>query len=93
MLKALAERTDLTPETTAAMLTSGATVSSDFEAASFLLQLVKQHPIEGPLRAPFFRAVDSIGSGFERGRVLQAVVRRPDVRLTRFLRSSMQPRE
>jgi beta-lactamase regulating signal transducer with metallopeptidase domain len=78
VLKALGERTDLTPETTTAMLVSGATVTSDFEAASFLLQLVSQQPIEGTLRAPFFRAVDSIGSGFERGRVLQAVARRPD---------------
>lgn len=34
--------------------------------------------IEGPLRAPFFRAVSSIGSAFERGRALQAVARRGD---------------
>ena len=53
-------------------------MDSDFESASFLLQLVKQQPIEGTLRAPFFRAVDSIGSAFERGRVLQAVAKRPD---------------
>ena len=60
------------------MLVSGSGVDSDFEAASFLLQLVKQQPIEGTLRAPFFRAVESIGSAFERGRVLQAVAKRPD---------------
>jgi hypothetical protein len=42
------------------------------------LQIVKQQPIEGTLRAPFFRAVDSIDSAFERGRVLQAVARRSD---------------
>jgi hypothetical protein len=61
------------------MLTSAAGVNSDFELASFLLQLVKQQPIEGALRAPFFRAVDSIDSAFERGRVLQAVAHRSDL--------------
>ena len=40
--------------------------------------LRRRHPIEGALRAPFFRAVDSIDSSFERGRVLQAVLQRGD---------------
>jgi beta-lactamase regulating signal transducer with metallopeptidase domain len=79
VLKALSERTDLGPDTTAAMVTSGAAVSSDFEAASFLLQVVKQYPVEGALRAPFFRAVESIDSSVERGRVLKAVPQRSDV--------------
>jgi hypothetical protein len=61
------------------MIAAGGAIKSDFEAASFLLELVKQHPIEGTLRAPFFGAVDGIASGFERGRVLQAVARRPGV--------------
>ena len=64
--------------TVAAMLTSGASVSSDFEAASFLIQIAKQQPIEGSIRTAFFRAVDSIDSAFERGRVLKAVAQRPD---------------
>jgi len=42
------------------------------------VSLVKRQPIEGDLRAPFFRAVDTISSSFERGRVLQAVAKRPD---------------
>jgi hypothetical protein len=60
------------------MLTSGASVRSDFEAASFLLQIARQQSIEGTLRAPFFRAVDSIDSSFERGRVLKTVASRAD---------------
>ena len=28
---------------------------------------------------PFFRAVENVGSAFERSRVLQAVIKRPDV--------------
>jgi hypothetical protein len=60
------------------MLASAATVHSDFELASFLLQIASRQRFEETLRAPFFRAVDSIGSAFERGRVLQAVARRTD---------------
>jgi hypothetical protein len=40
---------------------------------------VKTSGVEGATRAPFFRAVASIGSAFERGRVLQALLRRTDV--------------
>ena len=43
-----------------------------------LLEVVKSRSIEGPLREPFFRALGSIQSPFERGRVLQAVVKRSD---------------
>jgi hypothetical protein len=53
-------------------------LSSDFEGASFLLQVLKQGSIEGANRAAFFRAVGSVGSSFERGRVLQTVLDRPD---------------
>jgi hypothetical protein len=34
--------------------------------------------MDAALREPFFRAVDTIGSDFERGRVLQAVAKRGD---------------
>ena len=78
MLAALGGRTDLTPETTATMLKSAAQMSSDYEAAEFLLQ-ISRSSIEGPQRAPFFAAVESLGSSYERGRVLQAVLKRNDV--------------
>jgi hypothetical protein len=61
------------------MLSSAGSLQSDFEIASFLLQIANRQPVEGTLRAPFFRVVDSIDSDFERGRVLQAVARRSDV--------------
>ena len=38
--------------------------------------MAKSQSIDGPLRAPFFKGVDTIDSSFERGRVLQAVVKR-----------------
>jgi hypothetical protein len=75
----LSARSDLSADTTAAMTAAATNIDSDFEAASFLVDLVKHYPIEGPLRTSFFGAVDSIDSNFERGRVLQAVVRRADV--------------
>jgi hypothetical protein len=61
-----------------AMLGSSTSVQSDFEAASFLVGVAGRQPIEGTMRAPFFRAAESIGSSFERGRVLQAVMARAD---------------
>jgi beta-lactamase regulating signal transducer with metallopeptidase domain len=59
-----------------AALTAAATVGSDYEAASFLLEVLKQNVVEGVARAPFFRMVANVSSGYERGRVLQAVVRK-----------------
>lgn len=78
VLSTLATRPDLSTESLASMLQSVSSLSSDYETASFLLQVAK-NPIEGSLRAPFFAAVESVGSGYERGRVLQAVLRRPDL--------------
>ena len=69
-------RADPSPETLATMLDPSIAIDSDFEQASFLIDLAKSQPIDGPLRAPFFKGVDTISSSYERGRVLQAVVKR-----------------
>ena len=58
------------------MLDPSLAIDSDFEQASFLIDLAKSQPVDGPLRAPFFKGVDTISSSYERGRVLQAVVKR-----------------
>ena len=58
------------------MLDPSLAIDSDFEQASFLIDVAKSQPIDGPLRAPFFKGVDTISSSYERGRVLQAVVKR-----------------
>jgi hypothetical protein len=65
-------------ETVAAVLESALGVDSDFESASLLVQVAKEQPIEGALRAPFFKAAAGIGSAHERGRVLRAVATRTD---------------
>ena len=69
-------RADPTPDTLATMLDPSLAIDSDYEQASFLIDVAKSQPIDGPLRAPFFKGVDTIASSFERGRVLQAVVKR-----------------
>ena len=84
-------RADPSPETLATMLDPSIAIDSDFEQASFLLDVAKSQSIDGPLRAPFFKGVDSIASSFERGRVLQAVVKRgnlPSETLVAVLRAT-----
>jgi beta-lactamase regulating signal transducer with metallopeptidase domain len=76
VLSALARRSDLAPETITAMVESAGGIGSDFEKAAFLLDAIKAG-VDGGARAPFFRAVQDIGSSFERGRVLQALAKRP----------------
>jgi beta-lactamase regulating signal transducer with metallopeptidase domain len=78
VLAALAARPDLDAETTAAMLTSASGLSSDYEAAEFLLQMSKRS-IEGPQRTPFFAALETIGGAYERSRVLLVVLRHSDI--------------
>lgn len=60
-----------------AALGAAATMGSDYEAATFLLEVLKQNDVEGAARGAFFKAVAGVSSGYERGRVLQTVVRRP----------------
>jgi hypothetical protein len=66
------------PDTVAAALQSVGQIASDFESATILQEVAREHAIEGAIRAPFFKAVSGIGSAHERGRVLLAVARRSD---------------
>jgi beta-lactamase regulating signal transducer with metallopeptidase domain len=65
--------------TVEAALTQASAMSSDYEAGTFLHEVLKESRVEGSLRAPFFKVVNKLSSGYERGRVLEAVVRKPDV--------------
>jgi len=40
--------------------------------------VLKQNGVEGAARDPFFKVAGGLGSGYERGRVLQEVVRKSD---------------
>ena len=57
-------------------LSASATLRSDFETSTFLQEVLRQNGVEGSVRAPFFAAVNALGSSYERGRVLEAVVRK-----------------
>ena len=61
-----------------AALSQAGSMGSDYEAATFLLEVLKQNGVEGAARDPFFKIVSGLSSGYERGRVLQAVVRKTD---------------
>ena len=62
-----------------AALAAAASLSSSHESSSFLLEVLKQNGVEGTVRGPFFKAVGGVSSGYERGRVLQAVVKKPGI--------------
>ena len=61
-----------------AALAQAEKLGSDYERGTFLHEVLKQNDIEGSLRAPFFRVAAGLSPGYERGRLLQAVGRRPD---------------
>jgi beta-lactamase regulating signal transducer with metallopeptidase domain len=60
-------------------LSQAASISSDYEAGTFLHEVLAQGGVEGPVRAPFFKVVSHMSSGYEKGRLLQAVVKKPGV--------------
>ena len=61
-----------------AALGSAAGLHSDYDLSTFLQTVLRQNGVEGRVRAPFFAAANKLDSNYERGRVLQAVVRRTD---------------
>ena len=66
------------PALLSSLLEAARSIDSDYELASLLVQLVKQQSID-PARASFFATLDTVGSDYERGRVLAALGGRPDV--------------
>lgn len=61
-----------------AVLTEAATINGSYEKSMLLQEVLKSSSVEGPLRAPFFAAVNGLNSSYERGRVLKAVAIRAD---------------
>jgi beta-lactamase regulating signal transducer with metallopeptidase domain len=78
VLKAVIDRSTDAATVEAALVHAGR-MGSDYEAGTFLHEVLKQSGVEGSLRAPFFKVVSGMSSGYEKGRVLQALVKRPDV--------------
>jgi beta-lactamase regulating signal transducer with metallopeptidase domain len=61
---------------TAKAALEAARFSSDYEASTFLQELLKRTNVDGALSPAFFHVVTGIDSSYEKGRVLQAVVRK-----------------
>lgn len=61
-----------------AALAAASKLQSNYEASTFLQEVLRQNGVEGPVRAPFFAAVHTIDSNYELGRVLQAVIKKAD---------------
>lgn len=60
----------------APMLESAASISSDYEKASFLIEAASLYMAEANLRSAFMKTVNSISSDYERGRVLSVVAKK-----------------
>ena len=63
----------------AQMLDSLATISSDHEKATFLLEASGLYTGDARLRNAFLKATDTIKSEHERGRVLSALLRNKQI--------------
>jgi beta-lactamase regulating signal transducer with metallopeptidase domain len=57
-------------------LTAATGLHSNYETAQFLQEVLRQNNVEGRVRAPFFAALNTIDGNYDKGRVLQAVVRK-----------------
>ena len=66
---------NLREETWLQMLETAASISSDYEKATFLLEASKIFDLNTRVRSAFLRTVETIRSDHERGRVLSALLR------------------
>ncbi|HYO99660.1 MAG TPA: hypothetical protein VER76_05680 [Pyrinomonadaceae bacterium] len=76
----LLEQGNLSAEQLAKLLTQSArTISSDYEKATLLIQVLKNNLRDANVRAAFFETVGTISSDYERGRVLAVLFKRSDL--------------
>jgi len=61
------------------MLDSAAGLSSDYEKATFLLEVSNAYTGDAHLRGAFLKAVETIKSDHERGRVLSALLKNKQI--------------
>ncbi|MCA1615767.1 MAG: hypothetical protein LC800_17035 [Acidobacteria bacterium] len=69
VLSAIVKRPNLSRDALVAAIRSSAGVESDYEKATFLIQVARLSPDDGRVRAAFADAARTIGSDYERGRV------------------------
>lgn len=79
VLSALLKNTKLNEEMLSGMIDSASHMSSDYEKASFLMEASNAYAGDRRFREPFLRAVETIKSDYERGRVLSALMKNKQI--------------
>lgn len=79
VLSALLKKTKLSEDVLAGMLASAMRITSDYEKATFLLEASNAYTGDARLRDLFLKAVETIGSEYERGRVLSALLKNKQI--------------
>ena len=91
VLAAALKNGSVRPEVLASVLVRAASIESDYELASLLLEIANLYALDATSRGPFFTALDSVESDYEHGRVLSALAGRDGLSsetLVAMLRSS-----
>jgi hypothetical protein len=78
-LSALLKRKSLSEHVLSQLLASAAAISSDYEKATFLLEASDLYSGDAGLRSAFLRTVETIKSDHERGRVLNAMLKKKQI--------------
>ena len=77
---ALIERGNLSSAQLAKLLSqNAASMASDYEKATLLIQVLKQGLPDAAVRAAFFEMANTLSSDYERGRVLAVLLKRSDL--------------
>jgi len=79
VLSALLKNSKPNEEVLAGMLNSATRISSDYEKATFLLEASNAYAGDARLRDAFLKAVETIKSEYERGRVLSALMKNKQI--------------
>ncbi len=79
VLSALIKTKNLGEEALTQLLNSAADISSDYEKATFLLEASSAYTGDVRLRNAFLKAVETIKSDYERGRVLSALLKNKQI--------------
>jgi len=88
LLQAAVETQELSATGQVTVLEICAGMFSDTEKRRVLVEFAETYPVEGPVRDPFFAAVQTVGSDHEMGRVLAALLDSEELERT-TLASSM----
>ena len=79
MLSALVKTKNQSEEVLRLLLDSAAAMSSDYEKATLLMEVSNAYTGDQRLKSLFLKAVETIKSDYERGRVLSALLKNKQI--------------